>query len=745
MSSKPKVITSFEEAPQSLRDKCDKEVLQAFFNAHFSITEKSVNDDKRFYLDDGRRIKDDDILVAYMKDRKVWAETGVEIRTITSELTNKFEEKKLKDFFVAGFFLTKKRIKKNKWRYYLPDGRCLDSEKKLDDFLLEKLRPAFDKELCNRVIDIAATAIPGVDKSELSISDAENEKAASLNVKLNGKTYKEAILPYVSYKGAISSSLYDNLYSRCTALHQRNIERFEESHDLQALKQIAESILLSLQVDEKHILLGDFCITSNKIADISVGLQQESALKKAVVTTTVKFDNGRKAIFSIQVAFNINEALLQELYRNDVLTQGAEVVSEQRNYSVTPNSILHDFVCTCCNNAHTVSKTYTKEGIVLDGVLRPVYNGVDAASALPVSNLLVLGNDPAKDISYCDIADQITVKVTPDKGIVEECVSLTYSTAEEFLDKAAVALLEDFYAANSGAKCHVRYDLTLDVSKKGKESLRCEAKLFDTQTGLIIAQTTRCLAKKLKTDIEQSKEQIPTSFSNVFWVNNAEDILMYAASCDSEWIASAYKQIRERLGLLGYYFCKFFAAQDNRSYCKTDLLTDFLREESIDFKKSAIADKMEQFLCTYILLPKDGTLYLFSVDSVRNYYGSFDVYKPVSKYLLSAVAAQYEAKSIEPTFEDMDYLLKDAQYALFTGRCQNAKTEEDAFAIISNLEKQPQTFKKLLFAKEYFKNVYALLNDTDKMFADIVISDCPGCTKLLKSLQDFAEEQLKNV
>ena len=90
-------------------------------------------------------------------------------------------------------------------------------------------------------------------------------------------------------------------------------------------------------------------------------------------------------------------------------------------------------------------------------------------------------------------------------------------------------------------------------------------------------------------------------------------------------------------------------------------------------------------------------------------------------------------------------LLKDAQYALFTDRCQNAKTEEDAFTIISHLEKQPQTFKKLLFAKEYFKNVYALLNDTDKMFADIVISDCPGCTKLLKSLQNFAEEQSKNV
>lgn len=253
MSSEPKVITSFEEAPQSLRDKCDKEVLRAFFNAHFSITEKSVNDDKRFYLDDGRRIKDDDILVAYMKDRKVWTEPGVEIRTITGELTNKFGEKKLKDFFAAGFFLMKKRIKKKKWRYYLPDGRCLDSEKKLDDFLLEKLRPAFNKELCDHVIDMAATAIPGVDKSELFISDTENEKAACLNVKLDGKVYKEAILPYVSYEGIISSSLYNNLYSRCTVLHKRNIERFEKSHDLKALKQIAESILLSLQVDEKHM------------------------------------------------------------------------------------------------------------------------------------------------------------------------------------------------------------------------------------------------------------------------------------------------------------------------------------------------------------------------------------------------------------------------------------------------------------------------------------------------------------
>lgn len=321
MSSEPKVITSFEEAPQSLRDKCDKEVLRAFFNAHFSITEKSVNDDKRFYLDDGRRIKDDDILVAYMKDRKVWTEPGVEIRTITGELTNKFGEKKLKDFFAAGFFLTKKRIKKNKWRYYLPDGRCLDSEKKLDDFLLEKLRPAFDKELCDRVIDTAATAIPGVDKSELFISDTENEKAACLNVKLDGKVYKEAILPYVSYEGIISSSLYNNLYSRCTVLHKRNIERFEKSHDLKALKQIAESILLSLQVDEKH---------KNK------GKEYKTFFKKANATNDLIF----KTYIDYKLQTRIqNESTIivwskEDTWKIEITSQYGNVILWHNNYYI---------------------------------------------------------------------------------------------------------------------------------------------------------------------------------------------------------------------------------------------------------------------------------------------------------------------------------------------------------------------------------------------------------------------------
>ena len=82
-------------------------------------------------------------------------------------------------------------------------------------------------------------------------------------------------------------------------------------HKCRALRAVYVSMTQAID-----ILLGDFCITSNKITDINVGLQQESALKKAVVTTTVKFDNGRKAIFSIQVAFGINDVLLQELYRN---------------------------------------------------------------------------------------------------------------------------------------------------------------------------------------------------------------------------------------------------------------------------------------------------------------------------------------------------------------------------------------------------------------------------------------------
>lgn len=63
------------------------------------------------------------------------------------------------------------------------------------------------------------------------------------------------------------------------------------------------------------------------------------------------------------------------------------------------------------------------------------------------------------------------------------------------------------------------------------------------------------------------------------------------------------------------------------------------------------------------------------------------------------------------------------------------------FAVISCLETQPQTVRKLLFAKEYFRDVYMLLNDADRMFADILISDCAGCVKLLKSLQKEVEEK----
>lgn len=82
---------------------------------------------------------------------------------------------------------------------------------------------------------------------------------------------------------------------------------------------------------------------------------------------------------------------------------------------------------------------------------------------------------------------------------------------------------------------------------------------------------------------------------------------------------------------------------------------------------------------------------------------------------------------------------KDAQYRILTEKCKTAKTEEDAFAVISCLETQPQTVRKLLFAKECFRDVYMLLNDADRMFADILISDCAGCVKLLKSLQKEVE------
>lgn len=179
-------------------------------------------------------------------------------------------------------------------------------------------------------------------------------------------------------------------------------------------------------------------------------------------------------------------------------------------------------------------------------------------------------------------------------------------------------------------------------------------------------------------------------------------------------------------------------------YSRTDLYTKFGESYSTDYKKGAVQEKLDSFLKMRLNLADDACVSLFRTDTVKNYYGYFEVFWPSSPYLMRVIAAIYKndsADAMQPSLEDFKYLTKDAQYRILTEKCKTAKTEDDAFAVISCLETQPQTVRKLLFAKEYFRDAYMLLNDADRMFADILISDCAGCVKLLKSLQKEVEEK----
>lgn len=223
-----------------------------------------------------------------------------------------------------------------------------------------------------------------------------------------------------------------------------------------------------------------------------------------------------------------------------------------------------------------------------------------------------------------------------------------------------------------------------------------------------------------------------TSVVGGFTVNGADNI------------HAVYEQIKAQFGALGYQFCNFFGNLTDYRYSRTDLYTKFGESYSTDYKKGAVQEKLDSFLKMRLNLADDACVSLFRTDAVKNYYGYFEVFWPSSPYLMRVIAAMYKndsADAMQPSLEDFKYLTKDAQYRILTEKCKTAKTEDDAFAVISCLETQPQTVRKLLFAKEYFRDVYMLLNDADRMFADILISDCAGCVKLLKSLQKEVEEK----
>lgn len=341
------------------------------------------------------------------------------------------------------------------------------------------------------------------------------------------------------------------------------------------------------------------------------------------------------------------------------------------------------------------------------------------------------------------MADIVTIRIDAN-GQLFECVNLTYSPLAEFLDISAGWMLDKLYEHDSSAKCSIEYRIVFDSENRGKDSLRCDAKLIDASTGAEIAKMYRCLDKRLKTDIETSKARIPLSCCTMLYSAGSDDIACYLTVNGANNINATYEQIKAQFGSLGYQFCAFFGNLTNYRYSRTDLYTKFGESCKTEYKKGAAQEKLDSFLRMRLNLADNTCISLFRTDMVKNYYGHFEVFWPSSPYLMRVIAAMYKndsADAMQPSLEDIEYLTKDVQYRILTEKCKTAKTEEEAFAVISCLETQPQTVRKQLFTQEYFRDVYMLLNDADRMFADILISDCAGCVKLLKSLQKEVEEK----
>ena len=445
--------------------------------------------------------------------------------------------------------------------------------------------------------------------------------------------------------------------------------------------------------------------------------------------------------FALEVPFGFTDSELQERYRDDIQHNVVPAIAEQKRYAVVQGSPIHDFVLNACKAKEPVAKTYAKDGITLNGSILTSYKALDEAQAYTVSNPIFAGKN--KETAYLEVADIVTIRIDAN-GQLFECVNLTYSPLAEFLDISAGWMLDRLYEHDSSAKCSIEYRIVFDSENRGKDSLRCDAKLIDASTGAEIAKMYRCLDKRLKTDIETSKTRIPLSCCTMLYSAGSDDIACYLTVNGANSINATYEQIKAQFGSLGYQFCAFFGNLTNYRYSRTDLYTKFGESCKTEYKKGAAQEKLDSFLRMRLNLADNTCIALFRTDMVKNYYGYFEVFWPSSPYLMRVVAAMYKndsADAMQPSLEDFEYLTKDAQYRILTEKCKTARTEEEAFAVISCLETQPQTVRKQLFTQEYFRDVYMLLNDADRMFADILISDCAGCVKLLKSLQKEVEEK----
>lgn len=753
------IIRTMKDTPERLRNICDSKVLEAFFEkGNYLIMRIVPSGDTRFYLESGKRITSImDFLKPLQKQGMYFDGYGVNagkkskikppppvpevVSTMTEEVCTLFGKELMTDFYAAGFYLTIKGVsrKKKAQQWYLPNGRHINCKNDIVCFMVEKLRSPFTQEFYDKLMDDAAEALPGVTRDEVSVSSSNDEKNAYLILTIDGATTREQISQHVSYKGIVSKQLFNSLYMKSTTLQKRNAKAFADSHDLEALENIAKEILGDVQ-NRSVLTIGKYQIPSVTVTDIKVRTEP-TKIQKATLYSTIAFNDGSERTFALEVPFGFTDSELQERYRDDIQHNVVPAIAEQKRYAVVQGSPIHDFVLNACKAKEPVAKTYAKDGIALNGSILTSYKALDEAQAYTVSNPIFAGKN--KETAYLEVADIVTIRIDAN-GQLFECVNLTYSPLAEFLDISAGWMLDRLYEHDSSAKCSIEYRIVFDSENRGKDSLRCDAKLIDASTGAEIAKMYRCLDKRLKTDIETSKTRIPLSCCTMLYSAGSDDIACYLTVNGANSINATYEQIKAQFGSLGYQFCAFFGNLTNYRYSRTDLYTKFGESCKTEYKKGAVQEKLDSFLKMRLNLADDACVSLFRTDTVKNYYGYFEVFWPSSPYLMRVIAAMYKndsADAMQPSLEDFKYLTKDAQYRILTEKCKTAKTEDDAFAVISCLETQPQTVRKLLFAKEYFRDAYMLLNNADRMFADILISDCAGCVKLLKSLQKEVEEK----
>ena len=735
------IVTSTDEMPKEYASKFSKEVLDAYFRAGHTLTLNNTKTGMRFYCDDGRRVKRDEHIQNFLYDE---AGNSVIKEGYTNTLPNKLKkicnEKTLADFLSAGYQITIQRGLGIKTRYYLPDDSELLSHDDLNRFLCSK-RPPLTQAFFDDIVATAAKIIPGAKKKRIYIDTPENENTANLCIEVGDNTYTQKILPYVTYSGTVEPKLFEDFYRQCTDLQEQNKLDFAKKHNLDSLKEIAYAVLSDDNIQNETSLLKRFQIEFDKIESITVELQYINTINDITICTNIGLSDNKNVRFNLSVPYGTTDETLKKKYGNAVRTKGKPAIAKIQSFYVSPTSPIHTYVYNHCETIQEVKKTYTKGNIVIDGVVHPIYKKQLQNKLYPVDSIIVPTAESSTNFIYCNVSNMMTIQLDPETESFKECVYMTFSTLEDFLDKSVNSLLGYLSPLGKALDCHAKFELVMDYTQKCKNRLRCYAKLTDVNTNLTIADMNRSLKKRLETDVIRSQEEIPDNYIDTFLNANSVEMKFYRYSHNGEWLDAVYNQIKDNLGPLGYSLCEFFAKMDDRMYCKTDLLTQFTKNAKTEYKQAAIKEALEQFLQTSVPVSKDSELMLFVNATAENYYQSFDVFKPASKYLLKEVSEKYDTAALVPPIEHFAYLTKDAQYRILTEKCKTAKTEEDAFAVISCLETQPQTVRKQLFTQEHFRDIYMLLNDADRMFADILISDCAGCVKLLKSLQKEVEEK----